>query len=234
MTEFRLQPLSAKGPSMSGQESASGSLAVGTLPGTTHALPDTARSGIVVHPVVRNAGIALAGSALMALSAHVSLPLGFTPVPFTMQPFALLLLGLLLEPWLAFATLALYLAEGVAGVPVFSPHGPGGMAQLLGPTGGYLMAAPVAAAAASWFSRMHKGLVTRLLSAAVGDAILLLCGAAWLGLLEHISLHAVAAQSITPFLLPDSIKVVAAAVCAGILLSFRATHGPQQQGPQNP
>jgi biotin transport system substrate-specific component len=172
--------------------------------------------------LVRKAGIAVAGSALVALSAHVSIPLGFTPVPFTLQPFAVLLLGLLLDPVTAFATLALYLAEGAAGMPVFSPHGPGGVAQLAGLTGGYLMAAPVASAATSLLSRMHKSFAAKLVSAAVGDAILLISGAAWLGVLTHATLRAVAAQGITPFLLTDSIKVLAAAVCAGILLSFRA------------
>ncbi len=174
-----------------------------------------------IHPFARKAMYAIAGSALVALSAHVSIPLGFTPVPLTLQPFAVLLLGLLLDPVTAFATLSLYLAEGAAGMPVFSPHGPGGVAQLLGPTGGYLMAAPVAALVASLLSRLHKGFLVMLASAAVGDAILLATGAAWLGLLTHASLHVQFAQSIAPFLPTDAIKVFAAAICAATLASFR-------------
>ncbi len=174
-----------------------------------------------IHPLVRKAMYAIAGSALVALSAHVSIPLGFTPVPLTLQPFAVLLLGLLLDPVTAFATLSLYLAEGAAGMPVFSPHGPGGVAQLLGPTGGYLMAAPVAAVVASLLSRLHKGFFVMLTSAAVGDAILLATGAAWLGLLTHASLHVQFAQSVAPFLPTDAIKVLAAAICAGTFTSFR-------------
>src|SRR5215469_12199938 len=81
----------------------------------------------------------VAGSALVAICAHVSVPLFFTPVPMTLQPFAVLLLGLLLEPTAAFAALVLYLVEGAAGLPVFTPQGPGGILQLIGPTGGYLM-----------------------------------------------------------------------------------------------
>ena len=173
------------------------------------------------HPLARKAMYAIAGSALVALSAHVSIPLGFTPVPLTLQPFAVLLLGLLLDPITAFATLSLYLAEGAAGMPVFSPHGPGGVAQLLGPTGGYLMAAPVAALVASLLSRLRKGFLMMLASAAIGDAILLITGAAWLGLLTHASLHTQYAQSIAPFLPTDAIKVLAAALCAGTLISFR-------------
>jgi biotin transport system substrate-specific component len=146
----------------------------------------------------------------------------------TLQPFAILLLGLMLDPVMAFATLALYLAEGAAGLPVFSPHGLGGVAQLLGPTGGYLMAAPVTATASSLLSRVHKSFIAKLLSAAAGDAILLVCGSAWLGLLEHASARAAFAQGMTPFLLTDSIKVVAAATCAGVLLSFRTSRTTKQ------
>ena len=88
----------------------------------------------------------VAATALVAISAHIAVPLGFTPVPVTMQTFAVLLLGLLFSPGPAFACLALYLMEGALGLPVFSPHGPGGMAQLLGPSGGYLLSYPFAAA----------------------------------------------------------------------------------------
>ena len=184
---------------------------------TTHPSA-TATTGILnVHPLARRAAYAVAGTALVALSAHVSIPLGFTPVPLTLQPFAVLLLGLLLDPVTAFASLALYLAEGASGLPVFSPHGLGGVAQLLGPSGGYLMAAPVAAATTGFLSRHHKRFLPMLFSAAVGDAILLLSGAAWLGLLTHASLRV----SVLPFLATDSIKVLAAAVCAFTLLAIR-------------
>jgi biotin transport system substrate-specific component len=183
MTDFNLRSIAAR-------ESA------GIATATTSPV---AAPTVLGQPLTNKAAFALAGSALVALSAHVSIPLGFTPVPLTLQPFAVLLLGLLLDPVTAFAALALYLGEGASGLPVFSPAGPGGVAQLLGPTGGYLMAAPV------------------------GDAILLVSGAAWLGMLTHASIRAVAAESIAPFLLTDSIKVLAAAVCAGILLSFRSS-----------
>src|SRR5580658_5022371 len=81
----------------------------------------------------------LLATALVAICAHISIPLGITPIPVTMQTFAVLLLGLLFSPGAAFACLALYLMEGALGAPVFSPHGPGGVAQLLGPSGGYLL-----------------------------------------------------------------------------------------------
>ncbi len=192
----------------------------------TVAATSTAATHTAAPSITRSIVYAIAGSALVALSAHVSIPLGFTPVPLTLQPFAVLLLGLLLDPVTAFACLSLYLAEGSIGMPVFSPHGLGGVAQLLGPTGGYLMAAPVAAAVTSLLSHRfgsptRRNFFVLLASAALGDAILLLCGAAWLGLLVHASLRVSFTQSIAPFLLTDSIKVLAAATCAATLLSFR-------------
>ena len=171
-----------------------------------------------LHPLARRVIYAVCGTALVALCAHISIPLGFTPVPLTMQPFAVLLLGLLLDPLTAFASLALYLAEGASGLPVFSPHGPGGIAQLLGLTGGYLMAAPFAAAAVSLLSRNRRSFPMLLISAAVGDAILLFTGAWWLALHTHASLGI----SVLPFVPTDAIKVLAAALCARMLLSSRA------------
>src|ERR1700677_5038104 len=105
-----------------------------------------------------NTGVSVVlATGLVAICAHIALPLGFTPVPVTMQTFAVLLLGLLFSPGAAFACLSLYLIEGALGLPVFSPHGPGGVAQLLGPSGGYLLSYPFAAALASLlYRRGHR------------------------------------------------------------------------------
>jgi len=71
--------------------------------------------------VLRPVGIVLSGSALAAICAHVSIPLWYTPVPLSLAPFAVLLLGLLLSPGMAACVFVAYLAEGVAGLPVFAP-----------------------------------------------------------------------------------------------------------------
>src|SRR5437868_10895050 len=93
----------------------------------------------------------VAGASLfVALCARLTLPLPFTPVPLTLQNFGVLLVGLMLGSRRGFAVLALYLAEGAAGLPVFNPTGPGGIAQLLGPTGGFLMVYPLVAGLAGW------------------------------------------------------------------------------------
>ena len=166
-------------------------------------------------------GIVLA-TAVVAICAHISVPLGFTPVPVTMQSFAVILLGLLFGPGPAFACLALYLMEGAMGLPVFTPHGPGGMAQLLGPTGGYLLSYPFAAALASLlYRRGGRRLWAAIGGGAVSSLLILACGFTWLGLVTHMQPGVLFAQSVAPFLPGDAVKVLAAALCAGALSSFR-------------
>lgn len=179
-----------------------------------------------MHPAVRVTGIVLAGSALAALCSHIVLPLYFTPVPLSLQPFAVLLLGLLLSPRLAAATMFAYLAEGAIGLPVFAPGAAagGGVAQLFGATGGYLMAYPLAAAAVSFlWRRMRRGFVWALAAAAVGDLIVLLCGALWLAVFIHTSAFSTLTMAVLPFLPGDALKIAAAAgMAAGY---FRIRHG---------
>ena len=160
-------------------------------------------------------------TALVAICAHIAMPLGFTPIPVTMQTFAVLLLGLLFSPGAAFACLTLYLIEGALGLPVFSPHGPGGIAQLLGPTGGYLLSYPFAAALASLLYRLgQRRFVAALASAGLASILILAAGATWLGFLSHAKLSVVFTQSVAPFLAGDAVKVLAAAACASMLGSF--------------
>lgn len=163
---------------------------------------------------LRGAGIVLAGSALVAVSSHISIPLWFTPVPLTLQPFAVLLLGLLLSPRMAAATLGAYLLEGATGLPVFAPGFAlgAGLAHLLGPTGGYLMSYPAAAALVSWLRRrMGRGYAGSVLSAAAGNALILLTGFVWLTLWTHTSFGSAFALAVLPFLPGDALKVAAAA-----------------------
>lgn len=163
---------------------------------------------------LRSAGLILAGSSLVAVCSHIALPLWFTPVPLTLQPFAVLLLGLLLGPQLAAATLFAYLLEGAVGLPVFAPGlGFGaGLAHLLGPTGGYLLSYPAAAALVAFLRRkLPHGFSGALMSAAAGDVVILLCGMAWLAALTHSSVPSAFALAVLPFLPGDALKVVGAA-----------------------
>src|SRR5579863_1727738 len=159
---------------------------------------DSERSGaasvaVAAAPLewLRAVGIVLAASAFVAACAHIAVPLYFTPVPLTLQPFAVLLLGLLLSPRLAAATLLAYLGEGAIGLPVFSP-GPAsmpGLAHLFRPTAGYLLAYPVAAMIISFLFRLRsRNFAWALAGAAVGNLVILSCGALWLAILTHASL----------------------------------------------
>lgn len=173
-----------------------------------------------VVPALRLGGIILGGTMLAAVCAHVTLPLYFTPVPLSLQPLAVLLLGLLLSPRLAGATMAVYLAEGALGLPVFAPGVDvvGGLAHLFGPTGGYLLAYPAAAALVSFlWRRSGRGFWLALASAGAGDLLILACGALWLSVWTHISAPSALAMAVLPFLPGDALKVAAA---AGIAAGF--------------
>src|SRR2546421_10286790 len=99
--------------------------------------------------IIRRVVAVVLGALVVAAAAQVAVPLPGTPVPMTLQPMAVLLVGGLLGAPLGALSMILYLAMGAAGLPVFTPTVPlVGMARLIGPTGGYLLAYPLAAYAA--------------------------------------------------------------------------------------
>lgn len=157
----------------------------------------------------------LAATAIVAAAAHVSIPLPFTPVPLTLQPLAVLGVGLALGPVDGFIAMLAYLAEGAMGLPVFSPVGLGGMAQLLGPTGGFLMAYPLVAGVAGGLTRGLKARTTRFAAAFVAGilamAVLFACGAGWFMHYSGNSLHAAWIGAVAPFLPGELVKVGVAA-----------------------
>jgi len=168
---------------------------------------------------MRTGGIVLAGSTFVAVCAHIALPLFFTPVPLSMAPFAVLLLGLALSPRLAAGTLAAYLAEGALGLPVFAPGPLSGFAHLIGPTAGYLLSYPFAAALVSFLSRRGaRSFSSALLGAAVGNLVILVCGALAMAVLTHASVASLLSLAVLPFLPGDALKVIAA---AALITSFR-------------
>jgi biotin transport system substrate-specific component len=173
---------------------------------------------------VLNAALVVGASLLMAICAHVSIPLWFTPVPITLQTFGVMLLALTIGGWRASAALVLYLLEGVSGLPVFSPSGPGGIAQILGPTGGFLMAYPLAALAGGLLARRLLRRTQPAVSLAIGalvcDAIVFGAGALWLLLLTHQSVMAVMTAAVLPFL-PGEVLKGAAAVGAALARNAR-------------
>ena len=154
--------------------------------------------------------IAAIGSAFMALCAHISFPLLFSPVPLTLQTFGLLLIAFTMGPQRAFGAMTLYLIEGAAGLPVFSPAGPGGIAQLIGPTGGFLMIYPIAAYAAASLFSIRKNVAFAYLGAITATTLFLASGFIWFKFVMHVSFTQAFALAVAPFLPGEIIKIVAA------------------------
>ena len=169
------------------------------------------------HPYILNSAMVVGGSLLMAVCAHVSIPLWFTPVPITLQTFGVVFLALTLGGWRASAALVLYLLEGIAGFPVFSPHGPGGIAQVLGPTGGYLMSYPMSALLCGYLAEKlsrRAQFIGFAGAALVAESFILVAGSIWLMALTHKSPAVIFAAAILPFLPGEILKAAAAAGAA--------------------
>lgn len=141
---------------------------------------------------------------LTALGARVSVPLPGTPVPFTFQVMAVLLAGWLLGPRLGSASQIAYLAAGAAGLPVFAAGG--GLAYLLGPTAGYLLAYPAAAWIMGAAARDDAGLGRQAAGLAGGVAVIHAGGAGWLAVVAGH--EAALAAGVLPFLGVDGIKAL--------------------------
>jgi biotin transport system substrate-specific component len=127
--------------------------------------------------------IVIGASLFVALCARVTIPIPGNPVPLTLQNFGVLMVGLLLGPRRAFAAMILYLAEGAAGLPVFNPAGLGGIAQLFGPTGGYLMSYPFVASLAGFvFERGRKTFARAAIAGLLAEVLLFAIGLTWLAI----------------------------------------------------
>ena len=155
-------------------------------------------------------GFALA----LTAAAQITIPLPGTPVPFTLQPLVVVLAGLMLGPVAGATSMMLYLIAGAVGLPVFSPVGAPGVLRFIGPTGGYLIAYPVAAWAAGTLGAKQQHLGRRFFAACVGIAMIFVVGIAHLTVYSGSMAQAVR-LGITPFFLLDFVKaLIAAAVSA--------------------
>ena len=155
---------------------------------------------------------------LTAAAAQISIPLPFTPVPFTLQPMVVLLGGAALGSRLGMSAQIVYLAAGIAGLPVFAASSvlPPGVLRLLGPTGGYLLSYPFAAFTAGWLAERgwDRRYLTSVLAMACGLAIVFACGVTWLALFARptgIGFAAALRTGFYPFLPADIIKLFIAA-----------------------
>lgn len=166
-------------------------------------------------------------AALLALSAYISIPLGFTPVVLTLQTLLVNLIAMMLKPRTSFLAVLVYTLAGLAGVPVFS-GGAGGPAKLFGPTGGYIMAFLAAAPAMSLTKGMFLKLFCRFIKNAsaaktvsyaanamlVGMTVIYTFGTAYMMLIMGKGAGEVLMLAVIPFIPLDIVKCIAAAVIA--------------------
>jgi len=173
----------------------------------------------------KQVAIVVGASLFVALCARVTIPLPFTPVPLTLQNAGVLLVGLLLGPGRGFAALALYLAEGAAGLPVFNPTGLGGTLQLFGLTGGFLMAYPFVAGLAGYvMERGRKTFANAVIAGLLAEVLLFVCGLSWLAVLTG-SIKTALRFGLYWFVFAEVIKIMLAAVVA-----VRLRRTPKVQG----
>jgi biotin transport system substrate-specific component len=171
----------------------------------------------------RQVALVVGASLFVAVCARITIPLPFTPVPLTVQNFGVLLVGLLLGSRRGFAALALYLAEGAVGLPVFNPMGVGGIAQILGLTGGYLLVYPFVAALAGFvFEQGRKTFVRAAIAGLLAEILLFIGGLSWLYFWTH-SLAKAAYFGLYWFVAAEVIKVMVAAAIAARTKNMHAT-----------
>ncbi|HEX2833777.1 MAG TPA: biotin transporter BioY [Thermoanaerobaculia bacterium] len=150
--------------------------------------------------------LVVGASMIIALAAQIAIPLPFTPVPLTLQPLAVILVGITLGSTRGAAAAALYLLEGASGLPVFA-EGHGGAIWLAGFTGGYLLSYPFAAWVAGFIS--ERGWGNSILRAITGMllslGVIYLGGWSWFAVLTDAK--TAFANGVAPFVIADIVKV---------------------------
>jgi biotin transport system substrate-specific component len=187
-------------------------------------LSSTSLAGTVLRPLsgtvethTRNVALAIAGSLLLVLSAKVQVP--FWPVPMTLQSLAVLFIGAAYGPRLGAATVALYLAEGAVGLPVFANTPPqvANLAYFMGPTGGFLLSFIPAAYIAGVFSQRGASALRVLTGMTAAHGLILALGFIWLAMFAQMASGATGTgfgrafvAGVQPFLLGTVVKVALA------------------------
>lgn len=167
--------------------------------------------GVLAHPGVYSTLLVLGGSLFVALCAQIRIPLPFTPVPVTGQTLGILLVGSVLGSRQGVLSMLLYLAMGLVGLPFFAGGG-AGIEVIQGATGGYLIAAPLAALLVGWLAERgwDRQAHTTVFSMILGNVIIYALGVAWLAML--IGGAAAIEKGLLPFLIGDIAKIAIACV----------------------
>jgi len=197
---------------------------------------------VLADRVIRGEGLAwdaariVAANLLLVICAQVALPLPWTPVPITLQTFALMFIAVTLGARRSAIACAAYLLEGALGLPVFQPLGATGVLRLLGPTAGYLWSYPLAAFVTGWLVEKwaHTSIARLYTALAAGQMIVLASGWAWLATIGTVLLVAGSGQGVSgglgwraaffagvaPFVLGDILKMtLAVAATKGVELA---------------
>lgn len=161
-------------------------------------------------------------AAIVAVCAQISIPIG--PVPFTLHVLAIFLASLILPPKFAFLSLLVYDLLGAVGVPVFAGFS-GGLSKFIGPTGGYLIAFPIAAFITSYINAkkpIKHELINTAIALIVGLSLVYSCGFLFLAKVANLSLQKAFMAGVAPFIVPDLIKLIIAYFLASALKSRKA------------
>ena len=155
--------------------------------------------------LLRDTVLILTASVITALAAQIAIPLPWSPVPLTGQTFAVLLSGAVLGARRGFLAQVVYLAEGALGLPFFA-GGAAGIAKLLGPTGGYLMAFPFAAAMTGFLAERgwDRRFFTTYAALLLGSAVIFAGGLSWLA--RFVPANQLLMSGLLPFIPGDLIK----------------------------
>jgi biotin transport system substrate-specific component len=168
------------------------------------------QAALTPFDIVRQVGLVIGFSLLTALSAQIVIPLG--PIPITGQTFAVLLTGALLGSRLGAMAMIAYLIEGASGLPFFA-GGAAGVAHLMGPTAGYLIAFPAAAFITGVFAEQgwDRKYLTAVAAMAAGSVVIILCGCLWFSFLTRTSPLVAFQFTVLKFIPGDIIKIALAA-----------------------
>jgi biotin transport system substrate-specific component len=164
--------------------------------------------------LAKNALLALGASLFIAICAQIAVLLPLSPVPMTLQPLAILLVGAALGARRGAAATSLYLLEGAMGLPVFAQAKAGAFWLVAGPTAGYLLAFPVAAFVIGWFAERGwvRTVYGTVLAMALAIAVIHLGGWSWLAAVTGLGAHQAFLAGTAPFLVGDLFKIAVAAI----------------------
>lgn len=181
----------------------------------TMTIPRILAERVINRSIAMNVLLVVTGSFIIAVAAQIAVPVPFSPVPMTLQPLAVLLVGAALGSSRGAAAAALYILEGFSGFPVFA-NASGGPAVLVGPTAGYLLAFPAAAWLTGFASERGytRSLAGTAASLTVASAVIFAGGWAWLATAFQLGPVVAFTTGVVPFVGGDILKI---AIATGLL-----------------